>query len=304
MMKVGVLGGSGFLGMNIIRHLVQNPAFQVSATSRKKKPEWSLLPVQWSELELNDPKTIQNFLKDLDAVIYLAHEGGPNIVKNWQDESDQNLLPIRNFVEALRSLNRPTPMKVIYFSSGGAIYGKAPSHTPWIEESALSPVSPYGVLKQTCENILRLASLERVCDCIGLRVSNPYGNRFVHQKSQGIIDVAIAKLATDSPFSLYGSPGFVRDFIFIDDLTVAVEQCLAYETTYDVFNIGSGIGTSIGDTLTMVQKVFGKKLRVDVIPSSPKIIPIDWSVLDVTKAKKMLHWSPQKTLEQGIQLLR
>lgn len=303
MKKVGVLGGTGFLGMNILSQLSQNKSLRLSATSRTSKPEWKLFPIEWNQLDLHNTQAVAEFLKDLDVVIYLAHEGGPNVLKDWKEESDQNLLPIRNFIEAIQSLNRPTPMKVIYFSSGGAIYGKSPDRKPWTETDELSPVSSYGVLKQTCENVLRLASLDHHCNCIVLRVANPYGNHFKHQKDQGIIDVAVSKLKSQTPFQLFGSTEFVRDFIHVDDLTAVVERCIDYDCSFEVFNVGSGEGTSIGDALEQVQKAFSQKLTIVMVAGSDKIVPIDWSVLNIEKAKNLLHWSPRISLEAGLKSL-
>jgi len=300
MMRVGVIGGSGFLGMNILRHLTKKSNFQLSATSRESKEELKLIPAQWEVLDLNQSESITPFLEKLDAVVYLAHEGGPNVVKNWQDESDQNLTPIQNFIEALRALRRPTPLKVIYLSSGGAIYGNSTTKIPWKETDPPMPVSPYGVLKQTLENRLRLASLEKLCDCICLRVSNPYGNYFKHQKDQGMIDVAISKLKSKEAFTLYGSSQYVRDFIHIDDLTAAIEQCLTHQTSFDIFNIGSGTGTSVGSALSMLQDAFHQTLTIKKVPMSPKIIPVDWCVLDVSKARALLNWIPKTSLNEAL----
>lgn len=301
-MRVGVIGGSGFLGMNILRHLAQNSLFQLSASYRFKSPTSNSL-AKWSQLDLASNENLDAFLNGLDAVIYLAHTGGPHDVKNWEEDRSQNLQPIENLFSALRKQTRTKPIKMIYFSSGGALYGKSSSHTPWKESDHPQAVSSYGKLKKMAEDLFEKAAQEGLCECICLRVSNPYGNHFEHSKKQGIIDVAISKIKSDEPFTLYGSKDFVRDFIHMDDLMIAVELCLKHSTRFEVFNIGSGIGSSIGSILESVQNTFGKSLKIEVVPMSAGVVPVEWSVLDISKAKKILNWSPKIALSEGLHSL-
>lgn len=288
--------------MNILRHLSKNPKIQLSATSLTNKSNINAVPTHWLELDLRNTDALTNYLRDLDSVIYLPHVGGPNVIKNLQEERDQNLLPLENFFRVLRSLKKEKPLKVIYFSSGGAIYGKSLFQQPWKESDATAPVSQYGILKKMSETLFKNAVNEGLCEAICLRPSNPYGNHFKHQKAQGIIDVAINKIKEDKEFTLYGSKDFIRDFIHLDDLTSAVEKCLSYSTSFEIFNIGSGIGTTIGKTLELVQASLSKTLKIETISMPPEIITVDWCILDISKAKSLLQWEPKISLVEGIHL--
>lgn len=297
-MQIGIVGASGFLGMNLMRHLISAEVYHVHAWSRTK-PENTEVPEprNWTLCDLSDKARLAQFVSELDAIFYLAHTGTPTTkLRHWH-EVQENLAALLEFLEILKS--RRKKIKLIYSSSGGAIYGKSSKWVPWLETDIPQPISSYGVLKLAAEHYIRLAVLEGVCEAICLRVGNPYGDAFPHRTAQGLIDVTINRTIRGEPVNMFTPKETVRDFIYMDDLNAAWEACLKLDTAFEVINIGSGIGVSLNDALDLIARLSKSPTRIEYSPVHD-VHTVDWSVLNAKKAEELLGWRPSVSLQDGI----
>ena len=308
-MKIGIIGASGFLGMNLIHHLAQKNIYQISLQTRNEVTTDS----NWHSFKLTHDETQQKqlitFLSDLDAVIYLPHEGGPNTPLSWEllDPTQSNLSSVFALLNAVQSTHhfRKKPIKVIYASSGGTVYGISNLKTPWRETDVPNPVSLYGASKLAIEKQFEIAAQLGICSVISLRIANPFGNHFTHNKKQGIIDVIHNCIKTNSELNLFVPLNQIRDFILIDDVCEAFHQSLLIDAKAPstTINIGSGIGTDLKTLIELIQNYSGKQIKTKTHAPLNTFIPIDWSVLNIEKAAKILNWVPSVKLEAALRTI-
>lgn len=298
-MQIGIVGASGFLGMNLMRHLLSAEVYHVHAWSRSK-PAHSQVPRprSWTLSNLSDRARLAQFVADLDVVFYLAHTGTPTTKFPLWQEAEENLAALLGFLEVLKSTRKK--VKLVYSSSGGAIYGKSAKRVPWVETDVPHPVSSHGVLKLAAENYIRLAVLEGVCNALCLRIGNPYGNAFPHRGVQGLIDVTIGRTARGEAVTMFSPKETVRDFIYMDDLNAAWEACLKLDAAFEVINIGSGMGVSLSEVLDLIARLSKSPAKIDYNPVHDVHV-VDWSVLNPKKAEALLGWKPSVALQNGIE---
>jgi UDP-glucose 4-epimerase len=293
MKRIGIIGASGFIGKNLVHYLGEKGSFELQPTSRHEKTGYIHLKLDFNE-------QLIGFVKNNDIIIYLAHEGGPTQPIHVEQAVEKNITPLKNLLKAVKAAKKERPIKIIYFSSGGTVYGISKTRTPWKESDPLHPVSSYGHAKVRAEKLLEVASEYGLCEAICVRAANPYGNRFAHEKPQGVIDVILSRLSNQQPFNLFDPPETVRDFIHIRDLNRALTHILDYKTSYDVFNIGSSKGTSLQELISKIESISGRKIEIGINSPDERVTQVPWSVLNVDKATAVLGWKPEIDLEAGL----
>ena len=132
-----------------------------------------------------------------------------------------------------------------------------------------------------------------------LRVANAYGPRQIGFRQQGLIGAAIACSRSGVPLTLFGAGDQVRDFVHASDVVAAIAAALTKTDAYPVFNIGTGVGTSVHALLEMVRSKFGAPLLIDY--AEERKVDLPYSVLDIAKARDVLGWIPRVELEPGIE---
>lgn len=293
MKRIGIIGASGFIGKNLVHYLGEKGGYELQPTSRHEKPGYVPLKLEFNE-------QLVDFVKNNDVIFYLAHEGGPTQPIHVEQAVEKNITPLKNLMKAVKAAKKEHPIRIIYFSSGGTVYGISKSRTPWKETDPLNPVSSYGYAKVRAEKLLQVASEYGLCEAICVRAANPYGNRFAHEKPQGVIDVILSRLSNQQPFNLFDPPETVRDFIHIRDLNRALILLLDYKTRFDAFNIGSSNGTSLQELIAKIEFISGRKIEIGINPPDDRVTQIPWSVLNVDKAASVLGWKPEIDLDTGL----
>jgi UDP-glucose 4-epimerase len=301
---VGITGATGFLGSYILRHLASSGRDDLRALSRAPAP-LAIAPerVRWARGDLTSPRDCETFTEDLGALIHLAHTNTPlSSQRDWGSDATLNILPTLNLLEALRKQRRRVDM--VFVSSGGAIYGTRTNRAPFKEDDATYPSSPYGVVKLALENYLRLAADEGWLRVTILRIANAYGTVLLPERRQGLIGVAINQVLRGKPVPIYGDPENVRDYVHLRDIADIVERCLQAKTSFDIYNVASGQGTSTEDVIALIEKAAGhpvERQHMAEIVDADRLVP--WAVLDIAKAKTALGWQPRVALADGIEAL-
>ena len=172
--------------------------------------------------------------------------------------------------------------KFIYMSSGGSIYGE--SNEPIRESSENQPISFYGWIKEAAETYIKYMSrVNKDLKYIIFRPSNVYGK---YQELNRIIGVALKNTYIGERMNIFGSIDTKKDYIHIDDFSEIVLSLIENDKWNEIYNIGSGVGTSTKEILEYAQKIVNKKL--DINYSESKTGDIAYSVLNVDKVKKIL----------------
>lgn len=229
--------------------------------------------------DLKDLKLISDIIKNnkVDIFIHLASSLIPS--SNFDEyliELNNIIVPTINILPFLAKNN----VKLIFISSGGAIYGVNESGI-FKESSKTDPVSYYGLSKKIIEDSIILENKISGLKYIIIRPSNVYGIGQNLYSKQGVIAAMIKSLLDKSTFSILGDGNVIRDYIYIDDFVSNFLEVLNKNIVNQIFNIGSGIGYSINELIQIVNSLFDNRLLVQFKEKrkvdSPKII------LDISK---------------------
>jgi UDP-glucose 4-epimerase len=265
-----VVGANGFIASHLVDRLVEQ-GYQVKAFDRYGRPP------QFKDLENPNLEIIKGDIL-LEPDIYSAIDGMDYVFHSFSattpfsSENDPysdinlNLLPLTRFFNACAERQ---VKKVIYLSSGGAIYGKTAENKVVSEDDLPLPVSPYGICKLAAENYLSYFNRKHGLNYLVFRVTNPYGPRQLMKHNQGVIPAFMDKIKRNEQITVYGDGSSSRDFIHVTDVVTMITQVFTEDTKYNTYNIGSGSQTSVKEILASIEKAYGSKLSVEYL-EAPK----------------------------------
>jgi UDP-glucose 4-epimerase len=289
-----VLGGGGFLGINLCRRLAA-AGHRVLAFGHRGLFSEALTSVEFRQGNFADRAAVADALQGADVAFHLVHSTVPysanlNITRDVQE----NVLPSLAFLDVAHEAE---VRRVVFLSSGGTIYGR-PFQIPTEETAPTEPVTAYGISKLAIEKYLALYELHHALDYRVLRVANPFGPFQVAVKKQGLIAAILFRAMCARPVEVWGDGSIVRDFIFVDDVIDALELAAVHTGDERIFNIGSGVGRSVRDVLITIEQLLGRKL--DIARKDSRAVDIPVSVLSVKRAREKLDWSPRTSFEAGV----
>ncbi|MEA1784530.1 UDP-glucose 4-epimerase GalE [Arenibacter sp. GZD96] len=326
-MKIVVTGGLGFIGSHTVVEL-QNQGFEVViiddlSNSSEKVLEGieaitSKRPV-FEQLDLREKSKVQNFFnrhKDIEGVIHFAAS------KAVGESVEKPLLYYENNIGTLVYVLQELAVKKqarFIFSSSCTVYGQADT-MPITENAPIKPAeSPYGNTKQIGEEIIRdSCKVMPGLQAIALRYFNPMG---AHPSAKiGELPIGIPQnlvpfitqtgIGVRQELSVFGDDyptadgTCIRDYIHVVDLAkahvVAMQRLLQgkNKTNYEVFNIGTGKGSSVLEVIQSFERVSGKKLNYKVVARRPGDVISAYA--DTTKANTILGWKAQSTLDEAM----
>jgi UDP-glucose 4-epimerase len=186
--------------------------------------------------------------------------------------------------------------QIVFSSSGGAIYGD-PQGASAPEEHPTNPYSPYGVAKLAGEKYLEALSRESSLVVTNLRYANVYGPRQDGRGEAGVVGIWMNRLIAGEDAVIYGTGGQTRDFVAVADV-VASNRVAHSRRMAGVFNIGSGVETSVNELYRLVAEACGtdRPARYEAAKPGEQMR----SVLDRARAKEILGWEPRIGLREGL----
>lgn len=299
-MKCLVLGGTGFIGSHLCEALrAQNWSVTVGCRPQDSVaniqgilPKVSLVRSDFTQLSLAE---MTDLIGGQDCVFHLVSTTTPgNSNQDAEADMRENVLPLIRLLEACR---RHPAVKLVYFSSGGTVYG-IPQVTPISETHPTNPICSYGIHKLTAEKYIQMyGELYQIPYRI-LRLANPYGERQDPQRGQGAVTAFLWRALQGLPLEIWGDGRVVRDYVYIQDAIQATLAALAYQGPSRLFNIGNGTGVSLRELITTIEQVLDRTVAVDYQPGRRQDVPVN--VLDISRACRELGWRPATTLEQGL----
>jgi UDP-glucose 4-epimerase len=248
-------------------------------------------------------KDCEEFAQGLNLILYLAHCNTP-VNSDFDQPNDAllNMIPLLNLLRAIETSK--TKPHIIYFSSGGAVYGRRPQRIPFQEIDRCEPLSSYGIQKLAAEHYLRLAAEKGSLTCTILRVGNAYGTLLPHHRMQGLIGVAVNQVLHKDPVRVFGNLANIRDYVHLQDICSIVEKVARPKEPFTILNIGSGLGHSVADVLQHIQSCINSHLEVEMIQDSRCGQWLtDWVILDITKARAEFGWAPAVDFSSGIRAM-
>ncbi len=295
-MNMLILGGNGFIGSHLVDRLLAE-GHQVRVFDKYeehfRKP---VTGVDYCIGDFGNRGMLSEALAGIDVVFHLISTTLP------KTSNDDPVFDVQsNVIEAICLMEQCVAnkiRKVVFISSGGAIYGN-PKTLPISENSSTEPECSYGITKLTIEKYLALFNHLHGLDYVVLRPSNPYGNRQNPEGIQGAVSVFLGRAAQGKSIEIWGDGRIVRDYIFIDDLVDGIYKAASLDPFSRVFNLGSGVGHSLNDIVEVIRKVTGRDIRVSYKAKRSFDVPSIY--LDICRAKQELSWMPSVSLETGIE---
>lgn len=289
-----VIGGNGFLGSHLVVGL-RGAGHGVRVLDRsvaRTDLDWHGIDYRRGRLE--DPAGLDSALHGIDIVFHLASSTVP-ATSNLDPISDvqANLVGI---LRLLAAMERRGLRRVVFFSSGGAIYGNA--DVPLVrEDHPLLPISSYGVVKLAMENYLMMFWRLGRIDPLILRPSNVYGPRQPASGPQGVVGSFLARAMTGECVTVRGDGRAFRDYLHVDDL---VELAVSASVTSEcgIFNVGTGIGCSLETLCELIRHVTERPLPVQF--ESARDSDVSRIVLDIGAASRKFAWTPRIPLLEGL----
>lgn len=297
-MKFTVFGGGGFIGSAIVDRLLrEGHAVRVFERPRVA-PYRDFLPgeqLEWGTGDMLSAHDVANAIDGSDSVIHLVSTTLP---KSSNDDPaydvSTNIIATLGLLDAMvaKGIKR-----IIFISSGGTVYGK-PQYVPIDEKHPTEPEVSYGIVKLTIEKYLLLYQRLHGIRAIVLRVANPYGERQRVETAQGAVGVFLHRVLSGQVIEIWGDGTVMRDFIYVGDVADAFARATAYAGDAAVFNIGSGVGTSLNELIQAIGEVVQRPVQFNYLPGRAIDVPVN--VLDCSLAKREFQWSPQVALPEGL----
>jgi UDP-glucose 4-epimerase len=210
---------------------------------------------------------------------------------------ESNLLTTVRILEAAAAMR---VRRIVFVSSGGTVYGTARQRLI-SEDHPTDPICSYGVHKLAIEKYLQLFRLARSLDSIVLRVSNVYGESQDCFRPLGAIAHFANRVVSGIPIEIWGDGTTTRDYVYVTDVVNALLKCISYEGTERLFNIGSGRGVALNQLVEMLQRRLAKPVMVNYRPRRGFDVPEN--VLDISRARDELSWTPVVALEVGLETM-
>ncbi|ACD21008.1 NAD-dependent epimerase/dehydratase family protein [Paraburkholderia phytofirmans] len=242
----------------------------------------------------------QSAIEGCDGVFHLAWSTVPGSAnKAPLSDLETNLLGTVRLLEAIRQ--QPNT-KILFASSGGAVYG-TPTRIPIDEDHSRSPLGAYGAAKLAAETYLDVYRRQWQVDARIMRLSNPYGPGQNINGNQGAATIFAARAVKQQTIDIWGEGDIVRDYLYIDDAIDAFSRFMntdaaVFENAMPVLNVGSGKGISLNEIILTIERILKRKIKVQYSPS--RGFDVDVNVLDVTHAYHLIGWRPKIGFAQGM----
>lgn len=297
-MRCLVLGGGGFLGSHLCDALVAR-RYSVRILEKygicKDNISHLLDKTELLEGDFTDSNCLEDAIRGIDVIFHLVSTTLPKTSNdNIVCDISTNLVPTLSLLEIARRRN---VRKIIFFSSGGTVYG-IPKTIPISEEHPTNPICSYGIHKLAIEKYLYLYYHSYGLDYTVLRIANPYGERQNCRGNQGAVSVFSYKAIRKDPVEIWGDGLIIRDYIYVGDVVKAAIAALNYTGDHKIYNIGSGIGLSLLDVVNGIEGILG--YRLDVQFKQSRGIDVPANILDTSKAKQELAWVPEISFHDGL----
>lgn len=290
MRKVLVLGGNGFLGKNLCNYLAEQGeevySFDMSLPEQRNEK------IQYIVGDFFDDYTLENVIKGMDVIYHAICTLNPG------NSNEKCILGYeRDFVQTAKlcSFIKDTDCRMIFFSSGGTVYGNQ-EQQPIREDAVPVPINHYGNLKLCIENTIRTFNFQMKKNMLVARISNPYGPGQDYHKGVGFIDAAIKRSITGENIEIWGEGNNVRDYIYIDDLCEMLYTLIDYHGEFEVFNLSSNTGVSQNDIIEILKQI-SENVNVTYMPA--RSVDAKKIILDNHRIKS-IYPKELVTLEDGI----
>src|SRR3989344_1055200 len=291
-MKILVTGGSGFIGLHLVRHLLEQ-GHKVKVVDLRK-PD-----IEHKNLEFVNKSIMDELAEDIHGCDVVYHFAAMLGVDNSDNRPLETMrVNLEGSVNVFKSAVEANVKHMLYASSS-EVYGE-PRELPIREDSVKGPVSTYGVSKLASEIYAKAFNQEKGADIRIVRFFNVYGP---WQENNWVVPIFISKAMKNEPITVFGNGNQTRCFTYVEDISEGVMKVFEKGKTGEAYNIGNNQPTTILELAQIVKEVtkskseiiklgFGKDTRL-------KEREIEYRIPDISKMKS-LGWQPKIMVREGV----
>jgi UDP-glucose 4-epimerase len=295
-MKIVVTGGAGFIGSHVVELYVSRGHEVLIVDSLVTGKRENLHPkARFFELDIRDAK-VADLIRSEKPDVINHHAAQMDVRKSVTDPIFDAQVNILGTIELLKAARDAEVKKVLFVSSGGAVYGEQETF-PAPEAHPTWPVSPYGISKRSGELYAHFFQTEYGLKFVAFRYANVYGPRQDPHGEAGVVAIFSGRMLRGEPVTVNGDGKQTRDYVYVGD--VARMSALALETdATGPVNVGTSIETDVNVLAAMIRDAAGSKSEITHGPA--KGGEQRRSVVDVTRAAQVFGWRPEVSLREGL----
>jgi UDP-glucose 4-epimerase len=287
-----VTGGAGFIGSHVVDALLArwdevHVLDDFSKGKRRNVPEG--VHVHEADIRAETGRVFDEVKPEV--CFHLAAQADVRVSVERPDfDADVNVVGTLHVLEAARKHGT----KIVFSSTGGAIYGECEGPAP--EDHPRAPLAPYGVSKLAGEEYIAAYNRLYGSGHVSLRFGNVYGPRQDPKGEAGVVAIFMNRLREGGTPQIFGDGTQTRDYVYVGDVVAAT--LAAAEHAGGVLNVGTGAETSVLELYERIQRVAGVEHEPKLAEARPG--ELQRSVLDASLAKRELGWEPQHSLDEGL----
>jgi UDP-glucose 4-epimerase len=297
-MKILITGGAGFIASNIADAYLAD-GHEVAILDSLITGFQHNIPTQakFYNTDIRDADGVGKAFDDFRPDVVSHHAAQLDVRKAVADPVYDADVNIGGGVNVLLSAVRVGSQRILFSSTGGAIYGE-PEYLPVVESHPCRPESPYGLTKFTYENYLRIWSNLHGITPVILRYANVYGPRQTAHGEAGVVAIFAGLLLDNKACKIFGDGTMTRDYVYVGDVVNANRAALT-KGDKEIVNIGTGQETTTREVFDAVRAAVGSG------PEEPEYLPerpgeVKKICLDNGRARKVLDWRPEVGFRDGV----
>ena len=289
MANILIIGGGGFIGSNLVKAfngkhnvLIYDASVRYSYNTKELDNKINIVTGTLNQFDYLVSLVEKN---SIDTIIHLASGLLPgSSFEEYTNEYETIIIPTIK----LFHYSSKKKIKVIYFSSGGTIYGTTLAFK--VNETHKSaPICYYGLSKQILEDALLFQRRASGLEYLIIRPSNLFGPGQNPLGRQGLIATSIWNILHHKKIIIWGDGNIVRDYLYINDLNFAIGELIDRDIRNEIVNIGSGIGYSVNEIIHKLKTLINKDVDIEYTPGRKVDVPS--VILDNSKLKALIPFT-------------
>ncbi len=297
MAKTLVTGGAGFIGSHVVDTMLAN-GFDVVVVDdlSSGKGENVHSDATFYEMDITSPELRDVFETELPDVVH--HQAAQvSVAESVRNPVRDAMVNVVGSANVLQNCVAHDVKKIIFASSGGTVYG-ATDQLPAVETLPFAALSPYGVTKVCMEYYLPYFKAEHNLNYTVLRYANVYGPRQDPHGEAGVVAIFVQAMLEGRTPRINGDGKYDRDYVCVEDVARA-NYLAVTQGDCDCFNIGTGVHTDVNELYEKIARIVGFGEKALHGPHRPGDLRRNY--LNIEKARRILGWQPQVSLEEGLE---
>ncbi|TMQ71187.1 MAG: NAD-dependent epimerase/dehydratase family protein [Candidatus Eisenbacteria bacterium] len=296
-MRILITGGAGFIGSNVADRFVAL-GHEVAVLDDLSSGDRTFVPAaaRFDHADITDAAAVERCFAEFRPEIVDHHAAQIDVRRSVTEPRRDATINILGGIGLLEACTRHGVRKVVYASTGGALYGEG-RVLPATEEHPINPESPYGASKHALEHYLHLWKLLHGLDYTVLRYPNVYGPRQNPHGEAGVNAIFIGQMLEGKRPRIFGTGEQVRDYLYVGDVVDANERALTAGSG-EMLNLGTGVGTSVNQIFAELKRIIG--FAGEPLYEPARAGEVQRITLDATRAGRVLGWRPRVPFAEGL----